>query len=85
MGRLRQDQRARSHDGSGYDADELAFLAALQEYKRANHRPFPAWSEVLAVLESLGWRRVEGATALPKYGRDAKANDVPGHDGGTPS
>src|SRR5258708_32233496 len=38
-------------------ADEIAFMKAMDRYKRDNHRPFPTWSEVLAVLRSLGYRR----------------------------
>ena len=40
-------------------------MKAMDLYKRANRRPFPTWSEVLEVLRSLGYRRVEVATALP--------------------
>lgn len=52
--------------GSGYSPDELDFLKAVDAYKRANRRPFPMWSEVLAVLESLGWRRVAAPGPLPR-------------------
>ncbi len=33
------------------------FKEALHEYKRANGRPFPSWSEVLGVLLKLGWKK----------------------------
>lgn len=54
--------RSRFHVGvteDGYDADEVEFMAAVDRYKRENQRPFPTWSEVLEVLKSLGWRKVE--------------------------
>jgi hypothetical protein len=37
----------------------------MDQYKRANRRPFPTWSEVLEVLHSLGYRKVAEPTALP--------------------
>jgi hypothetical protein len=48
-----------------YTDDEIAFMRAMDQYKRDNRRPFPTWSEVLEVLHSLGYRKVEEATALP--------------------
>ena len=48
-----------------YSDDEIIFMKAMDQYKRANRRPFPTWSEVLEVLRSLGYRRVEEATKLP--------------------
>lgn len=48
-----------------YSDEEIVFMKAMDQYKRANRRPFPTWSEVLEVLRSLGYRKVEDATALP--------------------
>jgi hypothetical protein len=45
--------------------EELAFMKAMDLYKRNNRRPFPTWSEVLEVIHSLGYRKVEATTALP--------------------
>jgi hypothetical protein len=42
----------------GYAADEVEFMTALDRWKRENRRPFPTCSEVLAVLKSLGYRKV---------------------------
>jgi hypothetical protein len=36
-----------------YDADEFAFLKAMERYKREYRRPYPTWREVLAVVKSL--------------------------------
>lgn len=46
--------------GSEYAADEVEFLMAVEAYKRNYRRPFPTWTEVLKVLKSLGYRKVEG-------------------------
>src|SRR5947208_10919891 len=48
-----------------YTDDEIQFMKAMDQYKRSNRRPFPTWSEVLEVLRSLGYRKVEDAVALP--------------------
>jgi hypothetical protein len=48
-----------------YTEEEIIFMKAMDQYKRANRRPFPTWSEVLEVLRSLGYRKTETATALP--------------------
>lgn len=48
-----------------YSEEEIDFMKAMDQYKRANRRPFPTWSEVLEVLRSMGYRKVEAATALP--------------------
>jgi hypothetical protein len=39
------------------DADVLEFIAAIDEFKQVNGRPFPSWSEVLLVVRQLGYRR----------------------------
>lgn len=47
-----------SDDGSmPYTADELEFMLAMERYKTEQRRPFPAWSEVLAVVRELGYRK----------------------------
>jgi hypothetical protein len=48
-----------------YSDEEILFMKAMDQYKRANRRPFPTWSEVLEVLRSLGYRKTKEATALP--------------------
>ena len=48
-----------------YTDEEIAFMKAMDQYKRDNRRPFPTWSEVLEVLLALGYRRVAEPTALP--------------------
>lgn len=45
------------HMGADYTDDELAFMQAMDRYKRENRRPFPTWREVLAVLTSLGYHK----------------------------
>ena len=40
----------------------LAFITAIDDYKRKNGRAFPTWSEVLEVLKALGYERRAGGT-----------------------
>src|SRR5262245_65176491 len=53
-----------------YNEDETSFMKAMERYKRENRRPFPTWSDVLEVLVSLGYRKVEPAGDLPGIKRD---------------
>ena len=48
-----------------YTDEEIAFMRAMDQYKRDNRRPFPTWSEVLEVLSSLGYRKVAVAGPMP--------------------
>jgi hypothetical protein len=67
--RRNQGERRRQVDPTtcekDYSDDEIIFMKAMDQYKRANRRPFPTWSEVLEVLRSLGYRRTEEPTVLP--------------------
>jgi hypothetical protein len=48
-----------------YSEEEIAFMKAMDQYKRDNRRPFPTWSEVLEVLRSLGYRKTAEPTVMP--------------------
>ncbi len=48
-----------------YSEEEIAFMKAMDQYKRDNRRPFPTWSEVLEVLRSLGYRKIAEPTVMP--------------------
>jgi hypothetical protein len=48
-----------------YSDEEIAFMRAMDQYKRDNRRPFPTWSEVLEVLHALGYRKVAEPSAMP--------------------
>ncbi len=57
----RKVQRRRQIDPTtcerDYSADEIEFMRALDEYKRASGRMFPTCSEVLEVIRSLGYQK----------------------------
>jgi len=41
-----------------YSSDEVEFMNALAEFKRASGRTFPTCSEILSVLRGLGYEKV---------------------------
>lgn len=45
--------------GGDYTPEELEFLKAIDAHKRRAGRVFLAWSEVLAVLKSLGYAKAK--------------------------
>ena len=47
-----------------YTDDEIAFMKAMDDYKRKSGRQFPTWSEVLEVLRGLGYRQVAEPTEV---------------------
>ena len=64
----RKDQRRREIDPTtcerDYTLDEVEFMNAMDTYKRRSGRPFPTWSEVLEVVRSLGYRKVEAPNEI---------------------
>jgi len=67
-----------------YSPEEVEFMHALEQYKRANGRMFPTCSEVLEVLRGLGYAKqtrviqvvVEGQTAIETCRIDAAAEAI---------
>ncbi len=56
-GRRRSDSRRSAEEGE-LNAEQFEFVMAMDEYKRANKKPFPSWTEVLEVVKYLGYRKV---------------------------
>lgn len=59
----RKVQRRRQIDPTtcerDYSGDEIEFMRALDEYKRASGRMFPTCSEILEVIRDLGYVRLD--------------------------
>ena len=62
-GRRRSDERRNAEEGQMSD-EQFEFLMAINEYKKANARPFPTWTEVLEVIKALGYRKIAEPGAL---------------------
>ena len=77
----REGERRRQVDPTtcekDYNDEEIIFMKAMDQYKRANRRPFPTWSEVLEVLRALGYRKTEEATAMPGNTLPASSSNGP--------
>jgi hypothetical protein len=52
-----------TNDGYDYSASELEFMLAMYRFKMTYNRQFPTWSEVLAVVKSLGYHQDENVGA----------------------
>jgi hypothetical protein len=65
----RKVQRRRQIDPTtcerDYSNDEIEFMHAMDEYKRANGRMFPTCSEILEVVRSIGYQKLPLGPALP--------------------
>jgi hypothetical protein len=49
-----------------YSAAETEFMGAIQAYKLSSGRMFPTWSEVLEVLQGLGYTKSPAACHRPE-------------------
>lgn len=56
-GRRRSEDRKAAEEGHMSD-EQFEFLMAIDEYKKANSRPFPTWTEVLEIIKAIGYRKV---------------------------
>lgn len=57
--RRKEDQQAfqkRVEEGE-LTLEEIEFVRAIDRYKRKFNRPFPTWSEILAIVKELGYTR----------------------------
>ena len=64
-GKRRSDDRRAAEEGQMSD-EQFHFLMAIDEYKKANARPFPTWTEVLEIIKALGYRKVAEPQPLGK-------------------
>jgi hypothetical protein len=56
-GRRRSDDRRTAEEGE-MNEDQFEFIMAVEEYKKANSRPFPSFTEILEIAKALGYRKV---------------------------
>src|SRR4029077_17298511 len=60
-GRRRSDDRKAAEEGE-MTAEQFEFVMAIEMYKKVNKRLYPTWTEVLEVINQLGYRKVERRT-----------------------
>jgi hypothetical protein len=56
-GRRLSDDRRCAEEGE-MTAEQFEFVMAIQTYKKVNKRMYPTWTEVLEVIQQLGYRKV---------------------------
>jgi hypothetical protein len=74
-GHRRSPERRAAEEGE-MNEEQFEFLMAIDEYKRANQRPFPTWTEVLEVIRALGYRKVAEPQALESFRKEDKQEPV---------
>jgi hypothetical protein len=68
VGRRLSDDRKAAEEGE-MTAAQFEFVMAIQMYKKVNKRLYPTWTEVMEVIQQLGYRKI-----LP---RDIRLENVP--------
>lgn len=74
-GHRRSDERRAAEEGEMTD-EQFEFLMAIDQYKKANQRPFPTWTEVLEVVKALGYRKVAEPQSLESFRKQDKQQPV---------
>ncbi len=74
-GHRRSEERRAAEEGQMTD-EQFDFLMAIDQYKRANQRPFPSWTEVLEVIKALGYRKVAEPQSLESFRKADKSEPV---------
>lgn len=57
-GRRLADDRKSAEEGE-MNPYQFEFVMAIQTYKKINKRLYPTWTEILEIVEQLGYRKVE--------------------------
>jgi len=74
-GHRRTEERKAAEEGEMTD-EQFDFLMAIDQYKKANQRPFPTWTEVLEVIKALGYRKVAEPQSLESFRKEDKQQPV---------
>ena len=57
-GRRRADDRRSAEEGE-MNTEQFEFVMAIETYKKVNRRMYPTWTEILEIINQLGYRKVE--------------------------
>ncbi len=74
-GHRRTPERRAAEEGEMND-EQFELLMAIDQYKKANQRPFPTWTEVLEVIKALGYRKVAEPQSLESFRKADKEEPV---------
>lgn len=56
---IRREEERRSAEEGEMNPEQFEFVMAVEAYKKINKKLFPTWTEVLEVIEQLGYRKVQ--------------------------
>ena len=56
-GRRRPDDRRTAEEGE-MNSEQFEFVMAIETYKKVNHRLYPTWTEILEIVQQLGYRKI---------------------------
>lgn len=74
-GHRRSPERRSAEEGE-MNEEQFDFLMAIDQYKRANQRPFPTWTEVLEVIKAIGYRKVAEPQPLESFRKGDRKEPV---------
>src|SRR5210317_148047 len=74
-GHRRSPERRAAEEGE-MTSEQFEFLMAMDQYKQANQRPFPTWTEVLEVIKAMGYRKVAEPKPLESFRKEDKEEIV---------
>ena len=57
-GRRRADDRRSAEEGE-MNGEQFEFVMAIETYKKVNRKMYPTWTEILEIIQQLGYRKVE--------------------------
>ena len=74
-GHRRSPERRSAEEGE-MNEEQFDFLMAIDQYKSANQRPFPTWTEVLEVIKAIGYRKVADPQPLESFRKEDRKEPV---------
>ncbi|HQY87235.1 MAG TPA: hypothetical protein PK402_01165 [Tepidisphaeraceae bacterium] len=59
---IRREEERRSAEEGEMTAEQFEFVMAIETYKKVNKKLFPTWTEVLEVIQQLGYEKTAART-----------------------
>lgn len=56
---IRRSEDRRSAEEGEMTEEQFEFVMAIEEFKKINNKPFPTWTDVLHVVQKLGYAKKE--------------------------
>ena len=74
---IRRPEDRRAAEEGELTTEQFEFVMAIEEFKRANNKTFPTWTDVLEVIKLIGYHKdgVENNTAEAENMEDPETED----------